>query len=326
VPHVHLVTEIAAPPQVCFDVARDVGVHLAASPSQQVVGGVSEGLLSLGDEVTWRARHFGVAWRMTSRIVEFEPPRRFVDEMQRGPFQRWRHQHSFEPTAAGTRMVDDVEYASPLGPLGVLVDAAVLARYMTRLLRRQNQHVRATAEGGGGAMSTGRRVVDDQPRGRKRGTFEVCGEGEATMRCDPTTILDFVLDVERYRRADHKIGRIHHVRRDGDSGEVRHNGRFFGLPTPPATLRFELTAPSRLDFRGVALPWPLRGFEGSFICSPTPEGTSLQHRECFSFGPITGRFVGALFGGWLARDTQAEVVRMKRLIEVRAPDGQVSDR
>jgi uncharacterized protein YbjT (DUF2867 family) len=29
---------------------------------------------------------------------------------------------------------------------------------------------------------------------------------------------------------------------------------------------------------------------------------------------------------WLARDTQAEVVRMKRLIEARAPDGRVPDR
>jgi ligand-binding SRPBCC domain-containing protein len=145
-PRIQLTTDIDASPEVCFDAARDVGVHLASSRSERVVGGVREGMLKLDDEVTWSAWHFGIPWRMTSKIVEYQRPGGFVDEMQRGPFGRWRHRHVFQTNGKGTRMVDDVNYASPFGLLGLVVDRLLLERYMTRLLRRHNQHVRAVAE------------------------------------------------------------------------------------------------------------------------------------------------------------------------------------
>jgi hypothetical protein len=139
--------------------------------------------------------------------------------------------------------------------------------------------------------------------------------GQAMIACDPTAVLDFVLDVDRYRQADHKIGRVHFARRNGNSGEVRHSGRILGLPAPAATLAFELTPASRLDFRGVSMPWPLRSFHGSFTCEAGPGGTQVVHRECFAFGPVAGRVARFILGRWLARDTQAEVLRMKQLLE-----------
>lgn len=145
-PHIDLVTDIAAAPEVCFDVSLDVGVHLAASPGQRIVGGVRAGRMRLGEHVTWSARHCGVRWRMTSRIVEYERPHAFTDAMQRGPFGHWRHQHIFESTDLGTRMFDHVAFASPLGALGRIVDALVLERYMAYLLRDHNRHVREVAE------------------------------------------------------------------------------------------------------------------------------------------------------------------------------------
>jgi len=314
-PRIQLVTDIAASPGVCFDVARDVEVHLASSRSERVVDGVRAGMMDLDDEVTWRAWHFGVPWRMTSKIVEYDRPHHFVDAMQRGPFGRWRHWHTFEATGAGTRMVDDVDYASPFGVLGSVVDRVVLERYMTMLLRRHNQHVRAVAEG-----RTSRPAGTSPREGRWFGggrarRLDVCGRGQATIHCDPADVLEFVLDVEQYRKADHKIGRVHFARRNGNYGEVRHSGRILGLPAPAATLAFELTPSSRLDFRGVSMPWPLRAFHGSFTCEATPRGTQVAHRECFTFGPVAGPLVRLVFGRLLAMDTQAEVVRMKRLLE-----------
>jgi ligand-binding SRPBCC domain-containing protein len=144
--HIDLVTDIAAEPDLCFNLSLDVDVHLAASPGQRVVGGVRHGRMHLGDHVTWSASQFGVRWRMTSKIVEYQRSRTFTDEMQRGPFGRWRHQHIFEKTDSGTRMTDHVSFASPLDPLGRLVDAAVLERHMTKLLREHNAHLRAVAE------------------------------------------------------------------------------------------------------------------------------------------------------------------------------------
>jgi ligand-binding SRPBCC domain-containing protein len=57
--------------------------------------------MKLGDAVTWRARHFGIAFRMTSAITELQYPSRFADEQQRGPFRRWRHEHVRLPEGQG---------------------------------------------------------------------------------------------------------------------------------------------------------------------------------------------------------------------------------
>jgi ligand-binding SRPBCC domain-containing protein len=84
---------------------------------------------------------------MTSRIVEHDRPRGFTDQMQHGPFGRWRHIHRFEAVDGGMRMRDEIDYASPFGPLGRLVDAVVLHSYMTRLIERRNTHLRRVAEG-----------------------------------------------------------------------------------------------------------------------------------------------------------------------------------
>ena len=142
---IHLVTDISAAPEKCFDAARDVTVHLASWPAHSAVAGVKAGPMQLGDEVTWRAPHFGIAWRMTSKIVVYERPQRFVDEMQRGPFARWRHEHRFLPTPHGTRMIDDVAFASPLGPLGWVVDQVLLQRFMAHLLLEHNAAVARAA-------------------------------------------------------------------------------------------------------------------------------------------------------------------------------------
>jgi ligand-binding SRPBCC domain-containing protein len=314
-PRIDLITDIAAAPDVCFDVSLDVQVHVAASRTQRIVGGVRSGRMRLGEHVTWSARHFGIRWRMTSKIVEYAPPRTFTDAMQRGPFGRWRHQHLFEKTATGTRMVDHVAFASPFGLIGRFVDALVLERYMTNLLREHNAHVKAVAEGTLAMPATPRHADPSDLHDSGGASVHIAGIGTTVICCEPQAVMEFVLDVQRYRQADHKIGQLHYVRRVGDRGRVRHGGRFIGIPAPAATLDFELTPFSSLEFRGVRMPWPLRGFHGSFICIPTSAGTHVTHEECFVFGPLTGRMLRPFLGRWLARDTQAEVIRMKHQLE-----------
>jgi ligand-binding SRPBCC domain-containing protein len=144
-----VVTAVAAPPERVFDVSLDVEVHTGsmAASGERAVGGVTSGRLRAGDTVTWQARHFGVRWRMTSRISAYDPPLHFVDEQVRGPFRRWRHAHHFEPDGrGGTLMRDVIDFAAPLGPLGVLAELAVLNRYMPRLIAVRNAHVKAVAE------------------------------------------------------------------------------------------------------------------------------------------------------------------------------------
>lgn len=51
---------IAAPVEVVFDLSLDIGAHLAsmAESGEQAIGGVTSGLIGLGETVTWRAKHF----------------------------------------------------------------------------------------------------------------------------------------------------------------------------------------------------------------------------------------------------------------------------
>jgi ligand-binding SRPBCC domain-containing protein len=150
-PLIKLETIINAPVELCFDLARNVDVHLAAASStgERAIAGITSGSMKLGDEVTWEALHLGLRLRHTSKITAFEPPRMFVDEMQRGAFKRFRHTHLFEAAATGTRMTDELDFASPLGQLGRAVDALFLKGYLTRFLIQHNGYIKRVAESQG---------------------------------------------------------------------------------------------------------------------------------------------------------------------------------
>lgn len=146
---IRLQTVIAAPIGDCFELSLSVDAHAASmsASGEHAVGGVTTGVMKLGDTVTWRARHFGILVRMTSAITEYDYPSRFVDEQQRGPFRRWRHEHTFTAMPDGrTQMTDVVEFQSPLGPAGWIADRLVLDRYMPRLLRQRNSWLKASLE------------------------------------------------------------------------------------------------------------------------------------------------------------------------------------
>jgi ligand-binding SRPBCC domain-containing protein len=147
---IHLETRIDAPIERVFDLARDIDLHARsmADAGERAIGGRTTGRIELGETVTWRARHFGIWWTLTSRITAVDPPTRFADEQASGPFARFEHTHTFESTTGGTLMADDWEHAAPLGPLGWLADRLFLGRHMRRLLETRNSALKAEAEGG----------------------------------------------------------------------------------------------------------------------------------------------------------------------------------
>jgi ligand-binding SRPBCC domain-containing protein len=75
-----------------------------------------------GTLIDYRLRLFGVPFRWRTLIDPFEPPHRFADIQERGPYKRWRHLHEFFEQDGGTLMLDSVEYELYLGPLGRLVN------------------------------------------------------------------------------------------------------------------------------------------------------------------------------------------------------------
>ena len=92
---IELVTTIRAPRRVCFDVARSLDLHVKslAHTGERAVAGRTSGLIELGEEVTWRARHFGLVHHHTSRITAFAAPAHFRDSMVRGRFRVFEHDH-----------------------------------------------------------------------------------------------------------------------------------------------------------------------------------------------------------------------------------------
>ncbi|GAA3938952.1 SRPBCC family protein [Microbacterium soli] len=134
---------IPAPPDEVFDLSLDVGLHLQSQSSraERTVGGTTSGVLGEGDEVTWSARHFGIRFRLSSIVFDVERPHRFRDRQVRGPFAAFLHTHEFAPAEGGTRMRDTIEFRSPLGPLGRLVDAVVMRKHLMAVITERNDAI-----------------------------------------------------------------------------------------------------------------------------------------------------------------------------------------
>jgi ligand-binding SRPBCC domain-containing protein len=143
-----VVTPIAAPVEVCFDLARDIDFHTTTmeKSGERAVAGRTTGLIELGESVTWEAKHLGVRQRLTVEITAFERPGYFRDVMTRGAFRSFEHDHRFEERDGVTVMTDEVVFRSPFGPVGWLVNGVFLTKYMRRLLAARAADIKREAE------------------------------------------------------------------------------------------------------------------------------------------------------------------------------------
>lgn len=148
-PKIEITTYIKAPRERVFDLARSIDLHIISTQhtEERAVDGRTSGLIELGETVTWQAKHFGITQMLTVQIAEFDRPHYFVDEMRKGVFKSFRHEHLFEQFNGQTEMKDVFYYESPVGLLGQLFNALVLTKYMTRLLILRNETIKQFAEG-----------------------------------------------------------------------------------------------------------------------------------------------------------------------------------
>jgi ligand-binding SRPBCC domain-containing protein len=75
-----------------------------------------------------------VRWR--TKIIDWSPPRQFIDLQVRGPYALWHHQHTFTPAAGGgVECFDRVIYRIPVPLVGPAVHAAVVRRQLVGIFR-----------------------------------------------------------------------------------------------------------------------------------------------------------------------------------------------
>ena len=145
---IRLETWIDAPVERCFLLCLSVDLHVAAARSsrEQAVEGVTTGLISEGETVTFRGRHLGLRLRHESRIEVLRPYSYFRDVMVSGMFSHFEHDHHFAAMDDGTRMRDEIRYKAPFGRLGRLATKMLVKRHLTAFLMERNNGIKQVAE------------------------------------------------------------------------------------------------------------------------------------------------------------------------------------
>ena len=145
---IHLTSFIAAPIERVFDLSRSINLHQlsTASTNEKAIDGVMTGLINKNETVTWQAKHLCKTRQFTSRITEMKSPDFFVDEMIKGDFKSFQHQHHFKAADNGTIMIDLLNFETPYGTFGKIVNSIFLRSYLERFLLKRNEVIKEYAQ------------------------------------------------------------------------------------------------------------------------------------------------------------------------------------
>lgn len=142
-------TIIDAPIDRCFKLSLSIDLHQesVSNTHEMAIAGITKGIIKLNETVTWKAKHFGFYFKMTSKITELVYPTYFVDEMLHGPFKKIRHQHYFMNENGNTQMIDVFDFEAPFGFIGKMDENLILIKYLKQLLIKRNHYIKKIAEG-----------------------------------------------------------------------------------------------------------------------------------------------------------------------------------
>jgi ligand-binding SRPBCC domain-containing protein len=145
---IHLTTFIAAPIERVFNLSCSIDLHKisTAHTNEEAIAGTTTGLIKLNETVTWQAKHLLKKRTFTSRIIEMETPKLFIDEMLKGDFKSFKHEHHFKAIDNGTIMIDVVLFESPMGFIGRFFNYIYLKHYLSTLLIKRNNSIKDFAE------------------------------------------------------------------------------------------------------------------------------------------------------------------------------------
>lgn len=85
----------------------------------------------------------GIKVNWVTEITHVYEPTYFVDEQRFGPYALWHHQHHFKKVGNGVEMIDEVNYAIPLGILGRLANWLFVGRQVSAIFDHRYQVLEA---------------------------------------------------------------------------------------------------------------------------------------------------------------------------------------
>ena len=104
--------------------------------------------LEVGTRVIVRQRVGPLHFTVTAEHVEYEYGHMFADRMSGGPFKHWLHRHIVEPTATGSRLIDDIEYELVGGRLAQTLVGRMVERRLDRMFAHRHEVTRRVCETG----------------------------------------------------------------------------------------------------------------------------------------------------------------------------------
>jgi len=119
-------------------------------------------VMQVGACIDYRLSLFGLPLSWRTRITDWQPDARFVDEQESGPYALWRHTHRFEARGQATLMRDTVQYREPLGPLGALAHLLFVERTVNRIFDFRREEIARALNAGPGASPV-LRVASEAP-------------------------------------------------------------------------------------------------------------------------------------------------------------------
>jgi len=142
--------QINAPVEIVFDLSRSIDLHMitTAKTKEKAIAGITTGLINKDETVTWEARHLFKRRYFQTVITAMEPYHYFRDEMLKGDFKSFYHEHFFVQNGSGTLMTDKLKLEVPYGIAGKLVNRLFLKHYIYKFIYERNRIIKQYAESG----------------------------------------------------------------------------------------------------------------------------------------------------------------------------------
>src|SRR5438309_11525413 len=140
------------------------------------------------------------------------------------------------------------------------------------------------------------------------------GTATATLKTTAEEYLAFVLDVERYRQVDDKLGPIDWVRTEGNVTDFRFRPKMPLTPwSPKVVSRMTLTPGQRIDIEYAPKPHnrlarALSSFSAYFSCEPNGEGIRVTRSVTISLPAFLRPIERLTLGRRLQASVERELV------------------